>query len=192
MGSLAGCFSERFFAGLGSIIAARREHREVFSLFRPGFDFEVEQLKKEDSGLRWRLELADLYEDAVPCLQELSTLGYRLGFAGNQPSSIEAMIEDLSLPIEFVASSARWGVAKPSPKFFERIVETTGVDPSHIAYVGDRVDNDVVPAKRVGMFSIFLRRGPWGFIQAAWPEAEMADARIESLTELIGLLQSHG
>jgi FMN phosphatase YigB (HAD superfamily) len=177
-----------FLAGLGSVIAARGDHRGLFALIRPGFDFEAERQKKDASALAWRLEPGDLYNDAVPCLEELSSLGYRLGLAGNQPASIEPMIEELSLPIDFVASSARWGVAKPSPKFFERVAEAAGVEASHIAYVGDRLDNDVLPSKQAGMFSVFIRRGPWGLIHDSWPERQMADARIESLMELARVL----
>ena len=41
---------------------------------------------------------------------------------------------------------------------------------AEIAYVSDRVDNDVLLAKEAGIAAIFLRRGRWGVIQAAWPE----------------------
>ena len=43
----------------------------------------------------------------------------------------------------------------------------TGLDPASIAYIGDRVDNDVLPALCHGMVPILLRRGPWGYLQAA-------------------------
>ena len=56
--------------------------------------------------------------------------------------------------------------------------------PSEIAYVGDRVDNDVLPANRAGMVSVFLRRGPWGYLHATWPGAAEARIRIDSLAEL--------
>jgi FMN phosphatase YigB (HAD superfamily) len=94
------------------------------------------------------------------------------------------MLGELALPVEFIASSERWGVAKPSPAFFARVVEEAGVSPERIAYVGDRLDNDVIPAHQAGMFAVFIRRGPWGYVQASWPEVERADARIQSLVEL--------
>jgi FMN phosphatase YigB (HAD superfamily) len=50
--------------------------------------------------------------------------------------------------------------------------------------VGDRLDNDVLPARAAGMVSVFLRRGPWGLAHARWPEAQLASFRIERLTEL--------
>jgi hypothetical protein len=36
------------------------------------------------------------------------------------------------------------------------------------------------------MVAVHIRRGPWGHPQAAWPEAEQADLRIESLDDLVG------
>ena len=51
-------------------------------------------------------------------------------------------------------------------------------------YVGDRVDNDILPAVEAGMIAVFIRRGPWGFLHAQWPEAQRAHLRIDSLTEL--------
>jgi FMN phosphatase YigB (HAD superfamily) len=59
-----------------------------------------------------------------------------------------------------------------------------GVPAAEIAYVGDRVDNDVVPAADAGMVSIFLRRGPWGYLQADWPGVALAHLRLDSLAEL--------
>jgi FMN hydrolase / 5-amino-6-(5-phospho-D-ribitylamino)uracil phosphatase len=41
-----------------------------------------------------------------------------------------------------------------------------------------------LPAKRAGLLAVHLRRGPWGFLQANWPEAAQADLRIDALTEL--------
>jgi FMN phosphatase YigB (HAD superfamily) len=58
------------------------------------------------------------------------------------------------------------GVAKPDPAFFARTLEMLGSpDPAGVAYVGDRVDNDVRPSAAAGMRAIWIRRGPWGYLQ---------------------------
>jgi FMN phosphatase YigB (HAD superfamily) len=36
--------------------------------------------------------------------------------------------------------------------------------PGEIAYVGDRLDNDIAPAAQAGLFTVWMRRGPWGYI----------------------------
>ena len=41
-----------------------------------------------------------------------------------------------------------------------------------------------LPARRTGMFAVHIRRGPWGYLH----EAPTADARIDSLAELPGVL----
>jgi FMN phosphatase YigB (HAD superfamily) len=53
--------------------------------------------------------------------------------------------------------------------------------PGNIAYVGDRVVNDELPARRAGMLSVHLRRGPWGVLHADWPEAAQAQIRLTTL-----------
>lgn len=173
-----------FFAALGAVIADRRHHREVVALARPGRDFAGESLARQAAGATTRIEARDLYPDAAPTLARLRAMGLSIGLAGNQPTEAEAEIRALGLAVDFVASSARWGVEKPDPAFFHRIVRETGLPPGDIAYVGDRLDNDVLPALDSGMIGIFVRRGPWGVIHAAWPEAARATARIETLAEL--------
>jgi FMN phosphatase YigB (HAD superfamily) len=41
---------------------------------------------------------------------------------------------------------------------------------SSIAYVGDRLENDVLPARNAGMVAIFIQWGPWGRVHAKRPE----------------------
>jgi HAD superfamily hydrolase (TIGR01549 family) len=176
-----------FFAALGAVIWARKHHRDVYELVCPGIDIARERAARGDAMTR--IEPRDLYPDALPCLMRLGAAGYRLGLAGNQPADAEAQIRDLGLAVDFVASSARWGVEKPDPIFFQRIVKESGVAPGKIAYVGDRLDNDVLPAIEAGMVGIFLRRGPWGVIHAAWPEVARARIRLETLDDLPAALE---
>jgi FMN phosphatase YigB (HAD superfamily) len=126
----------------------------------------------------------------VPVLTRLRAAGLLIGLAGNQPADAEAEIRALGLSVDFVASSVRWGVVKPDPVFFQRIVVESGVASNEIAYVGDRLDNDVLPAVAAGMSGVFVRRGPWGVIHAAWPEVARADLRLEDLEELPEALTS--
>ena len=158
-----------FFAALGGVLARGRQHAEVFELFGveppewPGYSPD------------------DLYPDALPCLAELSRRGYRVGVAGNQPRSCEQFLRDAGIDVDCVGTSAGWGVRKPSPEFFERVAAEAGCEAGDIAYVGDRVDFDVVPARAAGMVAVHVRRGPWGYLQNG---REQADLCIESLAEL--------
>jgi HAD superfamily hydrolase (TIGR01549 family) len=177
-----------FFAALGAVIAARRDHREVFQLLRPDFDLAAARAARVAAGQPEGFGVADLYPDVRPALARLRAGGLRIAIAGNQPLWAEAALDAIGLSADLVAASDRWGVHKPSPAFFARLAQEAGASPREIAYVGDRLDNDVLPAQVAGMWAVFLRRGPWGHIHAIWPEREQAHVRIERLDELPGLL----
>lgn len=176
-----------FLARLGAVIERRQDHLLVFDTFRDRatFDVEAERLALLAAGRQVDFDASDLYPDAVPCLQALKAAGLIVGVAGNQPPAVsEALFTSCGVELDVVASSAAWGVEKPSPEFFTRLVAESDVLASEIAYVGDRVDNDVLPANAAGMMSVLIRRGPWGFIHADWPEAATAALRIDGLDEL--------
>jgi FMN phosphatase YigB (HAD superfamily) len=59
----------------------------------------------------------------------------------------------------FDATSDDWGVEKPDPAFFHKLVAVSGHQPDEIAYVGDRLDNDVLLAMQVGLRAIRVSRG---------------------------------
>jgi len=124
----------------------------------------------------------DLHADALPCLEALRARGIRLGAAGNMHAHHE---EFLRPHVDFVGSSERWGVEKPDAGFFARVVEAAGVPAGEILYVGDRVDNDVVPALAAGLQAVRIRRG--GHAQVESPSGIVT---IGSLSELPEALQN--
>jgi FMN phosphatase YigB (HAD superfamily) len=149
---------------LGGLAARGEHHDRVWGI-----------LGVEHPASTW--ELDDFYNDALPCIERLQLAGYAVAAAGNTPAFVE---QELALYVDQVGSSARWGVAKPDAAFFEHVVELAGVEAGKIAYVGDRVDNDVVPALAAGLVAVHVRRGPWGLLH----EAPRGAIRIRSLDEL--------
>jgi HAD superfamily hydrolase (TIGR01549 family) len=174
---------------LGSVIERREHHHRVFEILRPGIDLARERLLRRDVGQDNGFRPEELYADVIPCLEKLHSAGYRIGVAGNYFADFTETLRKMNLPLDFIGSSEEWGVEKLSPEFFARIVQISSVTPREIAYVGDRLDNDVLPAKAAGMVTVFLRRGPWGLVHAERPEAAQADIRIDSLAELCGVLE---
>lgn len=179
-----------FHAAIGEAIERGAPHTEVFELFRPGFDLAAERAARRAEGALWAVEERDLYPDVRPALERLRADGYLVGISGNQPDGMTHALRALHLPVDLIENSADWGVEKPDPAFFVRVAALAGVPPARIAYVGDRLDNDVLPARAAGMVSVFLRRGPWALAHARWPQAQLASARIATLTELPDLLAS--
>lgn len=169
----AGVTRLTLFGAMGALIERGEHHGRVWDL-----------LSISPPMVPCPIQAADFYPDAIDCLRRLTGAGYAVGLAGNQPLEAEEALAALGLPVSFLASSARWGVEKPSGRFFERVVSEVGLPPEQIAYVGDRLDNDVLPARQAGMYAVFLRRGPWGYLHAGRPEADRADARIDGLSGL--------
>jgi FMN phosphatase YigB (HAD superfamily) len=183
-----GATRQELFAAIGATVAGRRPHVHALHLLRPGFDLRLELARRLEAGVPAHEELYDVYPDSAAALARLRAGGLRVGIAGNQPAGAAAAVADLVAPGDFVATSAEWGVSKPDPAFFARLVAELGLEPGEIAYVGDRVDNDVVPAAAFGLVAVHLRRGPWGVIQAAWPEASRAALSAGSLDEIAAAL----
>jgi HAD superfamily hydrolase (TIGR01549 family) len=174
-----------FLAVCGAVIARDiPDYREPFRIFRPGMDLADELRKREIAGVGDGITADDLYPDAVECFRTLHEAGYRIGVVGNQPARAEAALAGLGLPIDLVGSSATWGVEKPDLRFFERIAAELDLPAGDIAYVGDRLDNDVRPAAAAGMQAIFIRRGPWAWIQQPTGSPPEAMLTVESLAEL--------
>lgn len=167
-----------FFAVFGALIERSEDHRRIFEMFG---------VQMDDSWPGFGID--DVYPDALPALRELRDRGLRIGLVGNTSEQIEDILRSLDLPVDVIGSSQRWGVEKPSPDFFARVVaEAAADDPSTVAYVGDRLDNDVLPAVGAGMTGVFLRRGPWGWLHASSPDAARATLRIDGLDELADAL----
>jgi FMN phosphatase YigB (HAD superfamily) len=153
---------------LGGLAARGEHHSRVWAV-----------LGVEPPASTW--EPSDFYGDALGCLARLREAGLRVGAIGNTPLETEELLRPY---VAFVGSSARWGIEKPAAEFFERVAAEAHAAPERIAYVGDRVDNDVRPALDAGMVGVHIRRGPWGHLH----EPPAGAIRIRSLDELPAVL----
>lgn len=184
-----------FSAVFGAVIARGGDYRDTFRYFRPGFDLAAERERRAAAGQPETFVEENLYPDARPCLGELQQMGLRVGLAGNQTARAEQILKALDLPVDVIGTSDGWGVEKPSPAFFARIVEEAGCGAGcgagSVLYVGDRLDNDVRPAQHAGMSTALIRRGPWGFILQDEAVSGRCLFRLTGLAELAGLLREH-
>ena len=122
------------------------------------------------------------YPDAVPCLTALRERGLLVGAVGNMGDRARG------------SASGRTWTSSPRPSAgasrSRRRRSSSASSPrrgrpaAEIAYVGDRVDNDVEPALAAGMVAVHVRRGPWGHLH----EPPIEAIRIGSLDELPGEL----
>ena len=168
-----------FTAALRAGIAAGKGIGGTIRELKPDLDIKAHRARL--AGLEIPGE-ADLYPDVRAAFAALRQAGYRIGVAGNQPAGVAEALEAMALGADFIATSHQWGTSKPDPQFFTRVVRAAGVEPTRIAYVGDRMDNDVLPARAAGLHAVFIPRGLWGEVQAR----DARDvARIESLPDLV-------
>ncbi|MFC6081852.1 HAD family hydrolase [Sphaerisporangium aureirubrum] len=172
---------------LGGMAALDRSHREAFEVVRPGLDVEaeIEAWRRDDpTGLRENFDADDLYPDARPGLEALREAGYQVVIAGNQPPQAYEALAAMNLPVDSIHTSAAWSVSKPHPGFFAKVAAAVTCDPAEILYVGDRLDNDILPAHHAGLRTALIRRGPWGHLHATRPNAHHADLIVNTIPEI--------
>jgi HAD superfamily hydrolase (TIGR01549 family) len=169
------------WAALGVTIERGEEHDELWRHLR------IDRPDEWWHGLTYSLD--DLYADAIDCLERVRSLDLLVGIVGNQTETLERWAREAVLPADVISSSASLGVRKPDRRFFECVVELAGCAPAEVAYVGDRVDNDVLPAAAAGLVAVHVRRGPWGRLQPTPPEAALGVDDLASLPEALASLR---
>jgi putative hydrolase of the HAD superfamily len=137
----------------------------------------------------WHSEDEVPFSDAQSTLETLCRKGYKLGIIANQNPGLEKRLENWGLRqyFEVIAASADIGCAKPDKEIFERAFELAGCTAQESIMVGDRLDNDIIPAKAVGMKTVWVKNGLAKYQSANLGKA-VADDQISSLSELLPLV----
>jgi putative hydrolase of the HAD superfamily len=117
----------------------------------------------------------ELFEDALPVLEELRAHGLKLGLVSNTGRDLEAFVAHHKLHVDCALSSRAHGKVKPSPSIFQAVLDRLGVQPGEAAMVGDSLEDDVEGARAMGMRALLLDR------ENRYPEVQ------EKLTDLRGL-----
>ena len=79
-------------------------------------------------------------------------------------------------------TSGELGVSKPDPAFFQRVAREVGIEPGHLMAVGNDLRKDIVPAKTVGMVTVWVSS-----VGGAGPE-DAADLIVPDLSVLAELV----
>lgn len=126
-----------------------------------------------------------LYGDVKPVLEALYGK-YKLGIIANQPLGTEGRLKHYGIRDYFsvILSSAEEGISKPESALFLRALERAGCEPGEAWMIGDRPDNDIAPAKALGMKTVRVRQGLGGRMPADREELK-ADHTVDSLSELL-------
>ncbi len=143
-------------------------------------------------GLRlppWHKEAEKPYADAEYVLKQLSDKGYRLGVIANQSAGTRERLSNWGILkyFDIILASAEEGISKPDINIFRRALTSAKCLPANAVMIGDRLDNDITPAKKIGMKTVWIKQGLGGLASAV-QKAEQADCEIEKLSELLELL----
>ena len=136
----------------------------------------------------WHIEAEKPYTDTEYVLNQLSGKGYRLGVIANQSPGTKERLSNWGLLkyFDIVLASAEEGISKPNPEIYHRALIAASCLPDSAVMIGDRLDNDIVPAKRVGMRTVWIRQGLGGLASVVH-ENEKADYEVRNLSELLAL-----
>ena len=136
----------------------------------------------------WHKEAEKPYTDTEYVLKQLTEKGYRLGVIANQSLGTKERLSNWGLLkyFDIVLASVEEGISKPNPEIFHRALNAANCLPDSTVMIGDRLDNDIVPAKRVGMKTVWIKQGLGGLASVV-NENEQADYEINNLSELLTL-----
>ena len=137
----------------------------------------------------WHSEDEKPYSDAVSVADTLKNRGFKLGVIANQTPGARQRLEKWGLLpyFEVIAASAELGIAKPDPAIFRRALKQADCAPQNAVMVGDRLDNDIAPANRLGLHTVRLLRG-LGAYHVPQSADEIPEYTIQSFSELLALL----
>src|SRR5207237_5177856 len=85
----------------------------------------------------------ELYEDALPVLEELRSRGLKLALISNTGRDLDAFVAHHKLQVDAVLGSGTFGRTKPHPTIFQAVLEQLGVSGEEAAMVGDSPEDDV-------------------------------------------------
>lgn len=98
---------------------------------------------------------------AYASLNCLSTIPIAL--VANQPKHIVPILEELGFTAitQHIVLDALCGHAKPNPAIFLEAIERLKCPSYRCVMIGDDIDNDVIPARQLGMQSIWIEPYPY-------------------------------
>lgn len=164
-------------------------YQRMLVLFQEGLKGDLIALQKYSlERPKWKSELEILYPDAKIVLETLHNR-YKIGVIANQLPNLEKRLENFGIRqwIDLIISSADCGFSKPSSKIFQLALQQASCSASSATMIGDRLDNDIAPAKALGMKTIWIKQGFSAYSPIQSPSEE-PDFTVNSLSDLLKIL----
>lgn len=133
---------------------------------------------------RWNHEPERLYDGTEEVLQRLHER-YRLGVIANQPENALQRLEQFGVLKYFdhLTISGEIGFSKPSPTIFRETLRITGATAEKCFMVGDKLTNDIAPAKKLGFHTVWVKQ-EYGGMNRITDDSMVPDFTVESISAL--------
>jgi HAD superfamily hydrolase (TIGR01549 family) len=138
-------------------------------------------------GLTWEeYRQLQFLRQEVPRALDVLAGRYRLATLSNNVARVRELLEELEVAPFFSA----WGISeevgreKPDPRLFHHVLDQAGCRPEEAMMVGDRLDNDILPAQELGLATALVELNhnfgaPPRHVREVQP-----DMRVDSLWDL--------
>lgn len=138
---------------------------------------------------KWHIEDEVLFPETKSCLESLNKK-YHLGVIANQALGLKERLENWGILKHFdvVVSSADEGISKPDLEIFRRALSIAQCPTNEAIMVGDRLDNDIIPANKIGIKTVWIKQG-FGKYQVPVNQEEKANYSISNLKQLCRILE---
>lgn len=159
---------------------------EAFCENRDGYREALERFGLQK--MPWRSEEERIYPGVKDLLERLRGQ-YSLGVIANQVPGVEERLRDFGIfeYFELILVSEEVGLSKPDPRIFQLALNRAGCRAEQAVMVGDRLDNDIIPARALGMKTVWIRQGDWKYASPRSPD-ETPDFVMEDWKELDEML----
>ena len=166
-------------------VAGRRSgnlNENMLRLFLEGAQLEeaLKEWKEIRAGGLSHTEQQEINPDALEVVKALSEK-YKLGIMANQHKETKAKLEKAGILEYFKLKevSEDYGLSKPDPEFFKKVLENAGIEPANSALIDDNFERAIIPAKRLGMTTV------WFKLEERKVPTGVADFTVTSLRDLL-------
>ena len=130
-----------------------------------------------------RAEHFELYEDALPVLDELRGRRLRLGLLSNTGRDLDEFVAHHGIEVDTILTSRVHGKTKPHDTIFRAMLDRLGVDAERAVMVGDDPQDDVGGARAIGMQAWLVDR------EGRFPEHPNRLTDLRALPAALGLVR---
>jgi putative hydrolase of the HAD superfamily len=162
-------------------VASEEEYRQAKKAYREVFN-----------GLSWsEYRRLQSLRDGVPEALEALAGRYRLATLSNNVVRVRDLLEEYDIGRHFSAwgISEEVGSAKPDRRLFDHVLAQAGCQPDEALMVGDRLDNDILPAQRLGLRTALITLKNQFGNAPLHVKGIRPDMQAGSLAELAGMIR---